>query len=72
MRSRLNASEGNDAQAKADVEKALALNPDLPQGILAAGQLSTGPLAEFLNFNRLTPDLVSPAPRAASKPSKYA
>jgi tetratricopeptide (TPR) repeat protein len=39
-RSRLNASEGNDAQAKADVEKALSIDPDLPQGILMRALLA--------------------------------
>jgi tetratricopeptide (TPR) repeat protein len=40
MRSRLHAAEGNDEQAKADVEKALQQRPDLPQAILLRSMLA--------------------------------
>lgn len=42
MRSNLHASEGSDDLAKADVEKLLKLQPDLPQAILLKSMIAAG------------------------------
>src|SRR5262249_26130845 len=40
MRSRLNAAEGNDDQAKADVERALRIRPELPEAVITRSMLA--------------------------------